>query len=584
MNWTQGIFLGRQPVATSRASGKHWLTVMNYRNRTACYALGYAGFAAQLWSVGAPHPAAAWVFITVYYLLCPHLLFVLARRSASPTESELRNLLLDSAAFGVSCALVGLPLWPTVMLGICASINHVAFHGPSGALKGPIPMLVTGTVTAAVLGLDRIAEANLWTNAFFTAALFLLFFAIAVGAQQRTQSLREARNELHSNRAALEHTNEKLKQQIEANNRFFAYAGHDLRQPLQAMQMFSTVLMRTPLPQASKEVASQLDRSIRSLAGLLDSLLDISRLESGTVRPKQVEQDLYLMLHELVEEVAPMARAKGIKLKLWTPANELTVLTDPALLGTVLRNLAVNAIKYTPQGGHVLLAARLRDGNAQIGVLDNGIGIASDQLPRVFEDFFQAANDERNSGKGLGLGLSIVRRISALLGLNVQCRSTLGKGSCFWVTVPVVSTEEMSLPTLSSQESLASTPTLPGVEVVLVEDTDEVAVALAAWLDTGGAVVRRFRTPAEAFLAEPPLNAEALYLSDQRMPGEISGIEFLNQLSEKLGQRVRGILLTGETSEAFILQAQQSGWPVVFKPYTPERLSAQLEALQHRTQ
>lgn len=579
MQLLQSIRLGRVLNPSPRASGKHWVTAMNYRNRTACFALGYAGFAAQLVSAGAPHPALAWAFITGYFLIFPHVHFALASRSTSPTEHELRNLMLDSAAFGISCALVGLPLWPTAVLAFCAAINHVAFHGPSGVIKGPVPMVVTGTATAMLLGLDGMAEASLWSNVFFTAALFLLFFAIAVGAQQRTRSLRATRNELHVNRVALETANEKLKNQIEANNRFFAYAGHDLRQPLQAMQMFSTVLLRTELPQTSKDVAVQLDKSIRSLAGLLDSLLDISRLESGTVQPKRVAQDMHLLLQDLVDELEPMARAKRIRLRLWTPVNELTVLTDPALLGTVLRNLTVNAIKYTPHGGHVLLAARRRSGCAQIGVLDNGIGISSEQLPHIFDDFFQADNGERNSGKGLGLGLSIVRRISALLGLDVQCHSTLGKGSCFWMTVPVTAPDA---PALRAAQPGTVQPRLEGQEVVVVEDTDEVALSLGAWLSANGARVYRYRTPADA-LQRHPLNPEALYLCDQRLPGELSGIDFLNTISSGFEHRARGLLLTGETSEAFILQAKESGWPVVFKPFTPERLTAQLDTLLSRT-
>lgn len=570
-----GTRLGRVLNVSPRASGRHWVTIMNYRNRTVCFAIGYAGFAAQLIAVGAPYPVLAWTFITGYYLLFPNVHFALARRSASPTEHELRNLMLDSAAFGVSCALVGLPLWPTAVLAFCAAINHVAFHGPSGVIKGPIPMLITGTVTSLLLGLDGMATASLWSNVFFSVALFLLFFAIAVGAQQRNRSLRETRNELHSSRAALETANEKLKHQMEANNRFFAYAGHDLRQPLQAMQMFSTVLLRTDLPPPSRNAAVQLDKSIRSLAGLLDCLLDISRLESGTIHPQRVALDLHLLLQDLVDELEPMARAKRIQLRLWTPADELTALTDPALLETVVRNLAVNAIKYTPPGGRVLLAARRRAGQAQIGVLDNGQGIPDDQLPRIFDDFFQADNSERNSSKGLGLGLAIVRRISTLLGLDVTCRSRLGKGSSFWMHVPVA-TLDTPTSTLTPQQDTHAL--LQGQEVVILEDTDEVALALKAWLTAHGAQVQRYRTPAEA-LQGRPLSANALYLCDQRLPGALSGMDFLNRISRDFGRRAYGFLLTGETSESFILEAEQHGWPVVFKPFTPERLTAELNTL-----
>ena len=383
------------------------------------------------------------------------------------------------------------------------------------------------------------------------------------------------RTELEKLARRLERTTQKLRQQNEIKSKFLAYAGHDIRQPLQAIHLLLGSLIESNLDARQQKTAHQIESSVLALTDLLNTLLDISKLEAGAIKPNLKPVDLELVLAQLVQEFMPQASAQGLRLRLRLPAEEVTVLTDEQLLSSIVRNLLGNAIKYTPQGG-VLVAVRRVPQGFKLQVWDTGIGIAEKHLAHVFDEYYQVGNPHRDRSKGLGLGLAIVHRMSTLLDMPLACRSRLGKGTVMEITLPQ-GTRARAKP--DAPGDTAGALDLRGSRVVVVEDAEEVARALAAWLQAHGAQVVHFASAEEA-LAEPGIESADLYLSDYRLSGRMSGLDFLQTLRSRSQGDVRAVLLTGDTSSQFIGQVAASGWPILFKPVNPRELRAVLKLVR----
>lgn len=218
-----------------------------------------------------------------------------------------------------------------------------------------------------------------------------------------------------------------------AKDRFLAAANHDLRQPLQAMDLALEQLRRASLVDQGGEI-EQLASGMRTMTEALDGLLLLSQLDAGTLQANAMAFELQPLFAELLAAQAESARDAGVELH--SMAGMHAVFTDPGMLGGLLGRLLDNAIRAAPRGGRVFLAARIRGDCIRIEIRDNGIGIAPVHQPRVFDEFFQVGNSERDHRKGFGLGLSIVSRLAALLGTRVELRSRLHGGSCFWLDLP----------------------------------------------------------------------------------------------------------------------------------------------------
>ncbi len=221
-----------------------------------------------------------------------------------------------------------------------------------------------------------------------------------------------------------------------AKSQFLAAASHDLRQPIMAINLFRDALSKTELSEVQKTINQYLAQSTQSLSDILNTLLDISRLDSGVViaAPKVIWTET--LLRSIDAEYGPLALAKSLRFKLFFPSRELAIVADSRLLRRLLGNLVGNAIKYTSRGG-VLVAIRRRGAEALLQVWDTGIGIAPEHMDSIFEEYVQIGNAERDRTKGLGLGLAIVKRLAKLLNTEVVCRSRIGTGTVFEFTVPI---------------------------------------------------------------------------------------------------------------------------------------------------
>lgn len=223
-----------------------------------------------------------------------------------------------------------------------------------------------------------------------------------------------------------------------AKTRFLAAASHDLRQPMHALSLFASEQNRIADTPAQQKLASQTGQAIDMMRVTLDALLDISRLDMGSIQPQFRPVPLASLFNRLAATYQPLAAEAGLQLRF--RASRSPVTSDPALLERLLGNLIANALRYTP-AGRVLVGTRRLGGTLRIEVWDSGIGIAPEHLDNIFEEFYQVGNEARESQGGMGLGLSICRRLAQLLSHTLTVHSIPGRGSVFRLTLPLADLE-----------------------------------------------------------------------------------------------------------------------------------------------
>jgi two-component system, sensor histidine kinase len=362
-----------------------------------------------------------------------------------------------------------------------------------------------------------------------------------------------------------------------AKSRFLATASHDLRQPLQTLSLLNGSLRRMVTEPDLIGVLGQQDQAIQAMTRLLNALLDISKLESGAIRPEITDFTVQALFEELRTEFAALAANKGLRLEVEPCA--AAIRSDPTLIGQVLRNLVSNAIKYTREG-FVRLRCAQEQAFVRLEVLDTGIGIPRNRLPCICDEFYQVDVPSNTARDGYGLGLSIVQRIARLLDLRLDVESEVGRGSTFALSVPasnVVAAQVTGGPTraAATSGSVASSP-----HVLLVEDDEPVRSATRLLLQVAGYRVSVAGSVAEALTRVREQPDVDLLVSDYHLGGAETGTQAIAAVREVVGARLRAVLVTGDTSSAVRERAFDFGTRIASKPINADEFLALLEDLR----
>lgn len=358
-----------------------------------------------------------------------------------------------------------------------------------------------------------------------------------------------------------------------AKSKFLAAASHDLRQPLHALMLFADSLSNENDPVQVARLAKHIGISTSALEMLFNSLLDISKLDAGVIQSRETHFRLEDILERLRNDFEPLVALKRLRLIIRpTPA---VLRTDPALLEQMLRNLMANAVRYTENGG-VLLACRRRQGRWRIEVRDSGIGIAEDQHEKIFEEFYQIGNPERDRQKGLGLGLAIVSRLSRLLGCPIELISAPGRGTTVAVSVPAGRSAALR----SALEAGADLAEFDGLRVLVIDDEQEVLMAMATIMQKWGCNTLAAESLVEAVTAMKERQWEPeVAVSDYRLRANANGIDVLDWLREQYGAQLPCLLITGDIEADRLKAVQDSGYTVLHKPIAPAKLRAVIGSL-----
>jgi CheY-like chemotaxis protein len=300
---------------------------------------------------------------------------------------------------------------------------------------------------------------------------------------------------------------------------------------------------------------------------MLNSLLDISKLDAGVMQPKVSQVDLGVLLEQLETEYQPVVGITGNRLTI--RSTRVCVLSDPSMLHRILANLLSNALRYTVNG-RILVGMRRRGGSIRIDVCDTGPGIPAEALDDIFLEFHQLGNPERDRRKGLGLGLAIVKRLAELLGHEIEVRSVVGHGSRFSITLPLTVAQTVA-PVASVEPALAGS-TLRDKRVLVLDDDAAVLDAMRGLLERWGCTVTTCATPEEAEVQFASSVPPQLLIVDYRLRGNASGIDTIGRLQQETGRHIPALVITGDTAPDRLREAQRSGYPLLHKPVKPQQL------------
>jgi PAS domain S-box-containing protein len=375
--------------------------------------------------------------------------------------------------------------------------------------------------------------------------------------------------------AELQEARESAERANQAKSRFLATASHDLRQPLQTLALLSGALRRTVTGGDAAEIVAQQEQAVGAMSRLLNALLDISKLESGAVRPRPADFRVAPLLEGLRREFAGIAASKGLALSV--EAAEESVHSDPALVEQILKNLLANALKYT-RAGRVTLRCRVRDAAPRIEVIDTGVGIPAAQLPYICDEFYQVGVSGNSSRDGYGLGLSIVQRLVRLLNARLEVTSEVGAGSVFSLILPAGESAAEPPPS----EPAAAQPAASaahGARVLLIEDDPSVRDATRMLLRVEGYRVSAVASGPEALRAVAEEGAPDLVITDYHLRDGELGTEVVAALRARLKGDLKVVLMTGDTSAVVKAMHDHPHLRIASKPVEAEALLRLMRAL-----
>lgn len=547
-----------------------------------------AFIAATMWTYG-DHPVLlAWVAAGLT-MIAGRATFVRTFLRREPPDAALprweRGFIALQGIAGVYWGMAGIlflqPDQPTtvalvllcVAVGAAAAVPAQAFSRPAFAA------FCVPTFALCVVHFAAVGGATYWTLAIASA----LFCATLLGlnrvqARTVTESLR-IRFENSALLAALTQRTEEAEASRRtaeaaslAKSQFLAAASHDLRQPLYALGLFSATLRELELDETGRAVVARIGENLDAMERLFSGLLDLSRLQAGTVEVRPAPVSVATLFDGIERMFFAAANEKGLELRF--RHDDEWVISDPVLIEQLMTNLVANAVRYTARGA-ILVAARRRGAAVRLEVWDSGIGIADADRVRIFEEFVQIGNAERDREKGLGLGLSIVARGAALLGTQVELASRVGGGSRFAIQQDATASP---VHTPAAAPGMCEPVRFEG-RVLVVEDEHNVREGLVRLLSSWGLSVVAVAVGAQAVARVRSGERYDAVISDQRLSGDLDGVATIVAIrAAHGGSPPSAVLVTGDFETELLIRAQASDIPVLHKPVSAERLRTVLTA------
>ncbi|CAM4122532.1 hybrid sensor histidine kinase/response regulator [Bordetella muralis] len=483
---------------------------------------------------------------TLFIIVSLVLRFAIVRWPGNYPSRRLFAMLLDYSALGFHMILGDEDLLPVYALVLWVTVGYGIRYGSAYLAISTGIALATLLVVGQVTPYWQAQPYIMWT---------LLLTTLLVPAYTHVL--------LRENKRAYEREREATL----AKTRFLAQASHDLRQPIHSIALFTDCLRDEHLNARQAQLVDNIDRSLHSVSHLFRSILDSYTLDSGRLEARFDVVPVRELLDTVISESRDSARWADVDVRV--RAGDHLIRTDPNLICTVVQNLVENAVKYG-EGKPVLVAARRRGDRLSLQVYDQGRGIPQESLDKVFDEFYRVRQQRDKDIGGLGLGLSIVKRICTLLGAAVSIRSTIGRG-----TVVNVDGFEIvrHLPKAQLRSGEQGASVLNGLRVLLIEDDVNVLMATALLLERWGCIVQRATT-----LPVLPGVCDVV-ISDYDLNAQITGAECIARIRQALGPQLPALLLTGHDTKAVRGKLADPDLPILAKPVRPAELRSLLTSL-----
>ena len=409
-------------------------------------------------------------------------------------------------------------------------------------------------------------------NAF---SLFQTAIGLEAQVRGRTDTLKSVLSRLEIANDELVAARDVAERANRFKTRFFTAVGHDLLQPLHAARLSLSAMGEDHKPGQNERLAVQVDHALSSIEDLLRSILDISKLEAGVVRPSIEVTPLQALFQTVAISIEPVARDKGLAFTV-RPTTAMTS-TDPLMLRRILQNLLANAVNYT-RTGRLLLAARRRGQNLRIEVWDTGGGIEPAEQKVIFEEFQRGSQQQQTAG--FGLGLAIVQRMSEALGHKIDVCSRPGAGTCFGVTVPFAGTALLT-PPRDPRPRPANAYGFAKSNVMVIENDSAVREAMQSLLSRWGCVTRTASSLSEmaAVLHAEPDFVPSIVLADYHLDRGETGLAAVINLRAAFGAMLPAIIITADYSDIVTGASYGARCEVLRKPVRPAELRALMQFL-----
>ncbi len=433
----------------------------------------------------------------------------------------------------------------------------------------PVRLRLHPTLRAIEIRSARMPDGGLVTTYTDVTQSVAAEEALELRVKERTEQLERLNTELERAKSQADEANL-------SKTRFLAAASHDILQPLNAARLFASSLVERAASAAEAtgqygEIVRNLDGSLESVEEILTALLDISRLDAGAMKPEFTVFQIQDLFDQLRIEFEPMARASGVRLKFVVCS--VYIRSDRRLLRRLLQNLVSNAVKYTP-GGRVLIGCRRRDGALSLDVLDTGLGIPESKQLEVFQEFARLAPAMRTA-RGLGLGLSIVERISRVLDHKIWLRSRVGQGTIFGVEIPVAAPVKAGS-IEAGERAITSLQPLSGMTILAIDNEPKILEGLELLLSGWGCTVITASEFAEAKSIIARLGIEPHGIIADYHLDDSDGVETIIAFREMYGDGMPSVLVTADRSDELRELATVHQIRVLNKPLRPAALRALL--------
>lgn len=405
-------------------------------------------------------------------------------------------------------------------------------------------------------------------------SMFQTAIGLETQVKARTEELKNALNRLERTNDQLTSARDSAERANRFKTGFFTAVSHDLLQPLHAARLSLSALGEMDDIQQHSRLIGQVDHALSTIEELLRTILDLSKLESGALKPSLQYVAILDLFRSVVVDMEPIARDKGLALSM--RVGDVAVTSDPLMLRRILQNLLANAVQYTEKG-RVLLSGRKRGSHLRIDVWDTGPGIAPAEQTKIFEEFHRGAAGQRSHARGFGVGLSIIARMSEALGHRIELCSETGRGTRFSVHVPLADeTGPVHRPPGGTRSAASRAYGLSAVKVVVIDNDRIVLDAMRALLDRWGCEARLVGGLAdvERMLASEPAFCPDVILADFHLDADESGLASVARLREEKGPQTPAIVITADHSREVAEAVAAAGCEILRKPVKPAELRA----------
>ena len=565
-------------LAKERARSTTEQAKTSFASRVSMGLLTVAG----LWSTFEATLLLGWFFIYALVSFCS----LVAHRKLGPLNNDFNSSTwLKASMIGTFCVGFTWGLAPVLFFAY-DDIVYLAFIIAlyTGYIAGSLavnfshqPSFIASCVGVTIPFAGRMFyEAD---QPYVSVAWLAIFFVVTLTYVSRNMHklfIKSAKNQFDNIQllSQLAAEKEAVEQAVAAKDRFLASASHDLRQPLNAISLFADALRPLQTKPLGNQIVDKIRQSLKGLNGMLHSLLDISRLDANVVENQPKAVSLHTLVNQLCDEYREKAPHLTIQCEIDQQAN---IFIDPTILYRVVHNLIDNAVKYTPEGNVTINSYEADNNNLVLTIADSGIGIPQDKLSTVFGEFEQLGNPERNREKGLGLGLSIVRRLCVIANIDIQLESMLGEGTIVSLTL------QNSDGTQPDGDSFASTTTdadFNGLLALVIDDEVDILMAMQHLLNAWGCRVIACESLQHALTQLSQQNdIPNFIISDLRLRAGEHGHNVIETIRDEFNKDIPAIVVTGDTAPDRIAAIEESGLKVLYKPIESNQLKQQLSAL-----